>query len=490
MIKASRAGDKVLLTAAAAASASMSKSTLLTLDSTSADKKKKTFGSICQTMWYLRRGHFLMGLVLLCGLNLLLRNLSVFHNDNSTSLTLQNSSNNNHQVQMIDNRKQCIQAIRARHDEILLPWIAPQTKSNNNNKSNKKSPNLAAKSILLVDPSYHDNVGDQMLTSAEQVFLHQIGWNKNNSQSHLECNYLQAKGRAPSCSENIQKYATQVKVALWHAGGNWGNIWQGPQAVRIQSFVELLQAGLTIVGMPQSLFYSDDNSRKTETEKFRQNIQNGLKLTELDSPKSRKITKEKLIFTWREVESYEQAQKLYPFATNQLVPDIAFQLGPFQPIRPKNPHNMVDLVLFLRADKESKIKKDRNRETIQALLNDIPGGQGLTFIIVDWIDRLKLFPGAVDRKTFDHESIKLLSLGRVVVCDRLHASILAYLSGLPFVYLDQVSNKLTKTLGVAFSSWEGCSDEEKNMLVKATSLKDSLEKAVDMMNTYGLHVSE
>ena len=242
--------------------------------------------------------------------------------------------------------------------------------------------------------------------------------------------------------------------------------------------------------MPQSLFYSDDKSRKSETLKLRQNIQKGLKLNELDSPKSLKITKEKLIFTWREVESYEQAQELYPFATNKLVPDIAFQLGPFQPIRPKNPDSMVDLVLFLRADKESKMKKDRNRATIQALLDAIPGGQGLTFIIVDWIDRLKLFPGAVDRKTFDDESIKLLSLGRVVVCDRLHASILAYLSGLPFVYVDQVSNKLTKTLGVAFSSWEGCTDDEKNMLVKAISLNDALEKAVGFMDKYGLRVTE
>ena len=66
--------------------------------------------------------------------------------------------------------------------------------------------------------------------------------------------------------------------------------------------------------MPQSLFDCDDNSRQTETLKSRQNIQKGLKLSEFVSLERRKITKSKLSFTWRDVESYGKAQELYPFA--------------------------------------------------------------------------------------------------------------------------------------------------------------------------------
>ena len=40
------------------------------------------------------------------------------------------------------------------------------------------------------------------------------------------------------------------------------------------------------------------------------------------------LAQSKLIFTWREEGSYEEAKRLYPFVTNKLVPDIAFQLDP------------------------------------------------------------------------------------------------------------------------------------------------------------------
>ena len=73
-----------------------------------------------------------------------------------------------------------------------------------------------------------------------------------------------------------------------------------------------------------------------------------------------------------------------------------------------------------------------------------------------------------------------------MICDRLHVAILAYLSGLPFIYLDQVSNKLTKTLRVAFSSWDGCQDEFGAMFAKAVSLQDALIKAVEFLDKYDL----
>jgi len=40
----------------------------------------------------------------------------------------------------------------------------------------------------------------------------------------------------------------------------------------------------------------------------------------------------KLILTWREDGLYDKAKGLYPFDTEKLAPDIAFQLGPFDNI--------------------------------------------------------------------------------------------------------------------------------------------------------------
>jgi hypothetical protein len=41
----------------------------------------------------------------------------------------------------------------------------------------------------------------------------------------------------------------------------------------------------------------------------------------------------RVIWTWREQVSYERGQRYLPFCTHLLVPDIAFQLGPYEPIR-------------------------------------------------------------------------------------------------------------------------------------------------------------
>jgi exopolysaccharide biosynthesis predicted pyruvyltransferase EpsI len=56
----------------------------------------------------------------------------------------------------------------------------------------------------------------------------------------------------------------------------------------------------------------------------------------------------------------------------------------------------------------------------------LQAGSSLDFNIVDWNDRLSIFHPA--ETFFGNTSIELLSLGRVVITDRLNASILAYLS--------------------------------------------------------------
>jgi exopolysaccharide biosynthesis predicted pyruvyltransferase EpsI len=319
-----------------------------------------------------------------------------------------------------------------------------------------------------------------MLTVGEQTFLQRSGWNN----SILECEYVQSAKRVPLCTMSIPKMSKQAKVALWHAGGNWGDLWVRAQRARIDSFSELLLAGFSIVGMPQSLYYKNQTLKTQHTAEIKRKIMRGLNLKELQSFESRAVTRSRLTFTWREQRSYAQAKEMYPFATNKLVPDIAFQLGPFEPIRPEKYEDLVDIVVFLRDDKESVYANERNRGSIQKLLNNIPGGKGLTFIIVDWWDRLKIF--GTTNENFDQTSVRLMSMGKIVICDRLHASILSYVSGVPFVYVDQVSNKLTNTLNVAFSSWEGCQNEHGSMLTRATSLQDALLKSVEFLDEHDL----
>lgn len=99
----------------------------------------------------------------------------------------------------------------------------------------------------------------------------------------------------------------------------------------------------------------------------------------------------------------------------------------------------------------------------------------LTYRIVDWSDRLGIF-GTTDY-FFTETAIKQISLGKVVVCDRLHAAILAYLTGIPFVYIDQVSGEISKTFHGSFDQLDDCLDGDKGWWAKALSLPQALSLA-------------
>jgi hypothetical protein len=75
----------------------------------------------------------------------------------------------------------------------------------------------------------------------------------------------------------------------------------------------------------------------------------------------------------------------------------------------------VDIVVFLRKDKESTVSSQHSRSSIESMLASKPSSNKTTFTVVDWSDRLKLFD--TTDFFFTNTSIELLSLGKVVVCD-------------------------------------------------------------------------
>ena len=387
----------------------------------------------------------------------------------------------------VQSRHMCIAKIRQVHETALAPYVIGKQKPPT---TNSQPQNIYA---MLVDPSYHGNVGDTMLTLGELYFMARLGF--DNDQI-IQCHVIQAQRYFHDCGSTLKSVNKTLSqpVAMWNAGGNWGDLW-GIQQPRMKSFVDILSTNHRLLGMPQSLFYQNEKTEKGDVKIIRDNIIRGLRGDDsmLNTTAGLETAQSRVIFTWREYESYEKAKELYPFVTNVVVPDIAFQLGPFEPMRePNNPKN-VDIVFFLRADKESELTKSgqRSRQHVQEALNKISqtksNSKNLTFTIVDWGDRRSLFG---DKHTLSIvTAIKLLSLGRVVVADRLHATILTYLTGLPVVYIDQITGKLTKTLRVAFDSWpgsDGCHDTETSMVAKAANLSDAAEKAVEFLDKYSL----
>ena len=102
-------------------------------------------------------------------------------------------------------------------------------------------------------------------------------------------------------------------------------------------------------------------------------------------------------------------------------------------------------------------------------------------------DGLEPLPGADDKfgDLLDYRlyaGIGVLSQGRVIVADRLHAVILATLMEKPHVYLDNSYKKIANVRTSAFGKYPECS-EENLRAAAAHSLEESIVKAMEMLST-------
>ncbi|GAX21541.1 hypothetical protein FisN_6Hh432 [Fistulifera solaris] len=365
----------------------------------------------------------------------------------------------------IRKRHECIVKIRELAHQLLDPHI--QTFAEHR------------KPVLLVDPAYHPNVGDSMLYKGEQRFLQHLGYADTSVDT---CGYAQS-GRFANinCRDYLKQDNTGNTFAIWHGGGNFGDLWYFTHRQRVASFEPLLRNNFTVVAMPSSFHYYSGKLRQEDTKRIRNGIATALGLTSLETEIAKQESASRVVFSWRERKGYNEALKEYPFATNLLVPDIAFHLGPYERRITKEKEALqLDIVFFLRTDKESVISS--SHDDIRSMLNALEGGDDLRFGVFDWNTRFALWPS--DDFLFTESAIQMLSLGKVVICDRLHAAILSYLSGIPFVYIDQATAKISSTLEVAFESWEGCKDGETAMWAQAQTIEEAVQVATGFIHKY------
>lgn len=401
---------------------------------------------------------------------------------------------------MIQNRHRCLASIRTRQDQAWPELLLPPPQQNEQENTDN--------TIILIDPvmQHHqneNNVGDTMLTVAEEEYLSRLGWNEI-----VECDYMQedSEGLLPRCTDDfLQAFSEKggVKFALWHTSSasssssnkntdSWGNLWraidQGKEGEsHLNAFVSLLTLGYNVICLPQKLTDQHDDEQEQEHSAIvRRKILEGLDLSDLDTPENMELSKARVTFTWYDEESYLKALELYSFVENRLVPDIAFQLGPFTAT--KNYWKQVDILLVLEQDDPVSVFNTMeltDDSTIRNYLLETPYGPTLDFRIVDWKDRLEIFSS--NSSFFDKTSIELLSLGRVVITDRLYAAILAYLSGIPFIYLElPSSHQLADPLSVALGANALCRNETAGLWTRVSSLELAVQQAADFLSTYSI----
>ena len=135
---------------------------------------------------------------------------------------------------------------------------------------------------------------------------------------------------------------------------------------------------IILVGMPQSIKYNNKTYETNDASIWMETLRNE---TEED------ILKSKVILSWRQEDSFQKGQNLYPLIDNRLVPDLAFMIGPIEDSDMWTSSEKFDYIFLLRIDKESVQKEMRNMDTIKNIISRKSNDQNRTFTLVDWYDR-------------------------------------------------------------------------------------------------------
>merc|ERR1719265_2459462 len=163
--------------------------------------------------------------------------------------------------------------------------------------------------IVLWDPAMHANVGDNLITQAEDSLLQPY---QTSVCCIMSCSAHEAN-RCPDTYDDVKQIGFGTYVL--HGGGNWGDLYGQPQAVRIRLLENLGRCcpETVIIGMPQNLQYISSVREKIEATRIEFAIQKFI------TPP---------VFLWRDKESLAKASKLYPSAKNVLSPEVAWELYP------------------------------------------------------------------------------------------------------------------------------------------------------------------
>ena len=113
-------------------------------------------------------------------------------------------------------------------------------------------------------------------------------------------------GFSPNCG-NFSHFE-EGGVAVWHGGGNWGDMWSREELLltRLKSIATLAKKGKIVVGFPQSIHYNNKDLQTRDAKMFME------KFSDFQDD-----LKKNVILTWRQENSFKLAKDLYPLVGNR-----------------------------------------------------------------------------------------------------------------------------------------------------------------------------
>ncbi|MCQ1951084.1 polysaccharide pyruvyl transferase family protein [Arthrobacter sp. zg-Y859] len=272
--------------------------------------------------------------------------------------------------------------------------------------------------VALVDFPNHGNSGDSLIYLGELMYLSRLG-------VHLD--YV-----ADASRYTVDDLRRRVPVGpiLINGGGNFGDRWSVMQEMRERVIADFPDR--RIIQLPQSIEFSAGPA--------------------LEQAQSILGRHSKLTLLIRDHSGVRRAKELFPSATVEFCPDMAFGYGSIATKRVARHEVMV----LKRRDSESVepdifVDPDQReedwgltgwRKVLGAALR-APGA------FMKRVPVLANFLYPIQRRCYDAlarlhvlNAIRLLATGRVVVTDRLHAAVISGLMGKPVVALNNANGKI------------------------------------------------
>lgn len=259
--------------------------------------------------------------------------------------------------------------------------------------------------FILIGSPLHGNIGDHAISIAERKFL--LDHFSENAVIEIPGYYFKFLRRF------LVQLVGKKDVILISGGGFLGSLWINEEDMVRQVILSFPQNSIYI--LPQTIFYSDDETGKTELTKS-QNIYS---------------THRRLNIFLRENNSYEFArtnfEKLHYIGC---VPDMVLYLDFSKPAMRRS-----GILFCFREDKEKRLNQNETSD-IHAFFNK----KGYPIVFTSTV-----LPGSISFKCRDKVLAAKLTefkTGRLVITDRLHGMLFAAITATPCIALDNLSGKV------------------------------------------------
>lgn len=250
----------------------------------------------------------------------------------------------------------------------------------------------------------YGNIGDVAITFAQHSFLNKKYPNAKIIEIPIS-NTLKL-------IHQVKRKIKQEDIITIVGGGNMSDLYDDIDFYR--QLVVKKFSNNTIISFPQSIFYSNNLVGKICLRFAKNTYQKHTKLTLMA----------------RDSFSYEFMTKHFKNNTILLLPDIVFTLDKFSGLQRKG------ALFCMRNDKE---KKDTVSSTMKILSNII--SKGLTYKIIDTQIKNEYITKLGALNAFER-TIGQFQRAEIVVTDRLHGMIFAFITGTPAIIFDNATGKV------------------------------------------------